>query len=274
MLYNDNKRKKMQNKMIFNSVNKFNIHPNFESKEYCNIIYQNQNLFDKNEDLNKDSDIKSSNINSIEINKKDSDNNELNLGNNDELNSSNNIIVNKNINEENNLNKEKLLNHKVIPLCINNCISWTLKAYINNQNYNKKEIKSNYIFKGKNIFFPNLEFSILNAFNNNLCFDKCFPKNKSIFENKKKILEKIKKESFRQLDELNESKKEDNKNSENASLTSIIESNYPIDNIKKNFNIIDNNLCLKDNVNNIFLLQFDLKNNIDKNIDFRLINDN
>ena len=28
----------------------------------------------------------------------------------------------------------------------------------------KKEFKSNYIFKGKNIFFPNVEFNILNTF--------------------------------------------------------------------------------------------------------------
>ena len=43
----------------------------------------------------------------------------------------------------------------------------------------------------KIFFFPKLEFSVLNAFNNCLCFDKCFPKHKNNFENKKKNIGKI-----------------------------------------------------------------------------------
>ena len=47
-----------------------------------------------------------------------------------------------------------------------------------------------------------------------------------------------------------------------------------IDNNKNNFNIIDNNLCLKENLGNVFLLKFDLKTDLENNNDFRLINDN
>ena len=190
-----------------------------------------------------------------------------------------NININMNINEEINQNeKVKSSNHDIINSCVNNCINWTLKAHINKKNNtnnnNQKEFKSNYIFKGKNIFFTKLDFSVLNAFNNSLCFDRCFPKNKIHFDNKKKIIEKLKQESFRQLKEIDLNKNDSNNECDNASLKNILENNYPIDNNKNNFNIIDNNLCLKENLNNVFLLKFDLKNNIDKNNDFRLINDN
>ena len=185
-----------------------------------------------------------------------------------------------NINEEINQNaKDKFSEHKIVTSCINNCIIWTLKAHINQNknNNNQKEFKSNYIFKGKNSFFPKLDFSVLNAFNNSVCFDRCFPKNKNHFDNKKKIIEKLNQESLNQLKEIDSNKNDSNNENihcDNATLKNILENNYPIDNDKNNFNIIDNNLCLKENLNNVFLLKFDLKNNIDKNNDFRLINDN
>ena len=169
-------------------------------------------------------------------------------------------------------NKTKFANHEIIHECINNCINWTLRAHINKKN--NQNFKFNYTFQGKNVFFPKLEYSILNAMNNSSCFEKCFPKNNN-FENKKKILEKLKQESFAQLNNIDKNKNEKNEKhlSENASLKSILEFKFPIDNSKNNFNIIDNNLCLSENLNNVFLLKFDLKNTNNSN-NFRLINDN
>ena len=119
---------------------------------------------------------------------------------------------------------------------------------------------------------------MLNALNNPLCLEKCFPKNKIKIDGKKKILGKLYRESMRQIKEIDLSKSEsnnENKSFDNASLKDILEKNYPIDNNKNNnFNIIDNNLCLKENLNNVFLLKFDLKNDLNNNDDFRLINDN
>ena len=278
MSYNENKRKKFQTKMILNSVNKFNGLSNSDSKEYANEINQNKDKLDNQKDLNNSSNNEDNFLNPGNEAKNPINNHEINNGKKEDMKdlySPEDININMNINEEMNQNdKIKTSNHEIVSSCINNCIIWTLKANVNNKKTNKKDFKSNYLFKGKNIFFPKLEFSVLNAFNNNLCFEKCFPKHKNNFENKKKILEKLKQESFRQIKDLNTNKNEDNKSFENASIKNIFESNYPIDNNKNNFNIIDNNLCLKDNLNNVFLLQFDLKNNIDKNNDFRLINDN
>jgi hypothetical protein len=278
MSYNENKRKKFQTKMILNSVNKFNGLSKSDSKEYAHKIIQNKDKLDNPKDLNNSSNNADNFLNSGNKAKNLIDNHEIKNGKKEDMKdlySPEDININMNINEEMNQNdKIKSSNHEIVSSCINNCVIWTLKANVNNKKTNKKDFKSNYLFKGKNMFFPKLEFSVLNAFNNNLCFEKCFPKHKNNFENKKKILEKLKQESFRQIKDLNINKNEDNKSFDNASIKNIFESNYPIDNNKNNFNIIDNNLCLKDNLNNVFLLQFDLKNNIDKNNDFRLINDN
>ena len=189
------------------------------------------------------------------------------------------VIINKNdiiLNDHEIIienNKTKTANHEIVPECINNCINWTLRAHIYKKN-NQKDFKYNYTFQGKNIFFPKLEYSILNAMNNSSCFEKCFPNNNN-FENKKKIIEKLKQESMLQLNNIdkNKNEKQDKHLSENASLKSILEFKFPIDNSKNNFNIIDNNLCLNENLNNVFLLKFDLKNSINSN-NFRLINDN
>ena len=218
---------------------------NFNIEESINIQDKNIDLINiVNDELKIES--KDSNIDTIEINK-------------------NEIII------EN--NKTKFPNHEIIPECINNCINWTLRAHINKKN-NQKDYKFNYTFQGKNIFFPKLEYSILNAMNNSSCFEKCFPKNNN-FEIKKKIIEKLKQESMTQINNIDKNKKEKNDKhlSENASLKSILEFKFPIDNTKNNFNIIDNNLCLNENLNNVFLLNFDLKNNVNAST-FRLINDN
>ena len=281
MSFNKNKRKKYKTKLIFNSVNKFNCHSMIESEDNIYNLNQKEDTPYNQKGLNNASNSKINNLNSKNYNNND----KYNYDSDSEKKQGIKDIyfpedINSNINIDEEIyqsDKNKSPNHEIISSCINNCIIWTLKANINNKKANKKDFKSNYVFKGKNIFFPILEFSVLNAFNNSLCFDKCFPMHKNYFDNKKKILEKLKQESLRQLKESNLNKNEfnnDSKSLDNASLKNILESCYPIDNNKSNFNIIDNNLCLKDNLNNVFLLKFDLKNNIDKNIDFRLIDNN
>ena len=238
--------------------------------ELNNDIIKEEN---KNEEINSEKVQKEENFNKIEsqneenkeeliVNEKKSD---LNI---------NKTNININLGQitiEN--NKTKSANHEIIPECINNCINWTLRAHINKKN-NPKEFKYNHNFQGKNLFFPKLEYSILNAMNNSSCFEKCFPKNYN-FENKKKVLEKLKQESIYQINNVdkNMNEKKEKHLSENASLKNILDFKFPIDNSKNNFNIIDNNLCLNENLNNVFLLKFDLKNSINSN-NFRLINDN
>ena len=275
-MQSENKQKNIQTKIILNTINKLNERPKNEVKEH----FQNKNskedslLFNNNTNKCENNKIINSNLLN-ENNKSIFNSNELNKKENtDEI--SEDINSNININKEINYNdKVKYSNHMINNSCVNNCFLWKLKAHINKKNNNQKEFKSNYIFKGNNIFFPKLDFSVLNAFNNSLCFERCFPKNKSIFDNKKRILEKLKQESIRQIKEMNIQNDFSNENNiDNASLKNILGINYPIENNKNNFNIIDNNLCLNENLGNVFLIKFDLKNDLDNNNDFRLINDN
>ena len=104
-----------------------------------------------------------------------------------------NININEVINQAEKDRKEKIQssiiedNHEISNSCINDCITWTLKANINKGKNTIKSFISNYIFEGKNIFFPKLDFGILNALNNPLCLEKCFPTNKIKIDGKKKI---------------------------------------------------------------------------------------
>ena len=188
--------------------------------ELNNDIIKEEN---KNEEINSEKVQKEENFNKIEsqneenkeeliVNEKKSD---LNI---------NKTNININLGEitiEN--NKTKSANHEIIPECINNCINWTLRAHINKKN-NPKEFKYNHNFQGKNLFFPKLEYSILNAMNNSSCFEKCFPKNYN-FENKKKVLEKLKQESIYQINNVdkNMNEKKEKHLSENASLKNILD---------------------------------------------------
>ena len=251
-----NHKNKLQ--FILNNINKFNINFTKEKSQsdyrvtqasgnnYSNqtfpLIHENEQ--NKNEEKKEDK--KGSKPPQDDINK--------------------NININEVINQVEKDRKEKkqssiLDNHKIVNSCINDCVTWTLKAKINKGKNNNKSFISNYIFEGKNIFFPKLDFGVLNALNNPLCLEKCFPKNKIKIDGKKKILGKLYRESMRQIKEIDLSKSEsnnENKSFDNASLKDILEKNYPIDNNKNNnFNIIDNNLCLKENLNNVFLLKFD-----------------
>ena len=275
MQSSENKQNKIQTKIIFNSINKFNECPKTEVKKDFQNYNSKEDNFSNNNCSNKSQNSKGNILNSLNINKKIFNDNELDNKDKKDTYKSEDININMNINEERNQNSRiRFQNHNIINSCINNCIVWTLKAHINKKKPNQKEFKSNYLFKGNNLFFPKLDFSILNAFNNSLCFYRCFPKNKALFENAKKSFEKLKQESLKQIKDINNQNdfSHDN-NSDNASLENILENNYPIEN-KNNYNIIDNNLCLKENLDNVFLLKFDLKNDLDNNNDFRLINDN
>ena len=245
-----------------NIISKSIIEFSFKESNKTNYKYNN-----KNEDTtNKDS---SSSQNYIDNSKK------LKEIKND-LYTPEDININMNINEEIHLNDKINKNHEISPTCINECIVWTLKAQINSgksNNNNQKDSKNNYTFEGQSIFFPKLEFSVLNAFNNSLCFEKCFDNsNKTYFDNKKKILIKLKQESSKQIKDI-DIKNYITNSSENACIKDVLENEYPINN-KNNFNILDNNLCLKQNLANVFLLKFDLINEHNKNNDFRAINDN
>ena len=255
----NNQRQESNIKFYENDLNQ-----NFVKEEKKDeILYINDEA--QNPSFNKIENSNNENKDKINVNKSIEQINEPKI-----TNKSNIDIISNEIEIEN--NKTKFANHETIPECINNCINWTLRAHINKKN--NQNFKLNYNFQGKNIFFPKLEYSILNAMNNSACFEKCFPKNNN-FENKKKILEKLRQESLFQLNSLDKCKNEKHEKhlSENASLKKILEVKFPIDNSKNNFNIIDNNLCLNENLNNVFLLTFDLKN-INNSYNFRLINDN
>ena len=279
-------QKKMKTKLILNNINKFNEISKNQNIEKNQRIFINTHIDNNDKDSNNERKSKNNILNLENKEEKDTYKEELNKENKektqnnyspDDINKNINIneVINQTENEK--LKSSNFVYHETNSSCINNCFIWTLKAHVNKKNTTVKDFKSNYSFQGKNIFFEKLDFSVLNALNNPLCFDRCFPKNKVNFDNKKKILEKLKQESSRQLKEIDINKNEsnnDNKNGDNASLKNILENNYPIDNSKNNFNIIDNNLCLKENLNNVFLLKFDLKNDVVNNNDFRLINDN
>ena len=167
--------------------------------------------------------------------------------------------------EEGNLNIESIeLNndkHKQIPSCLNNCISWKLKAEIKNEK-SKNEIIKEYEFNGKSLFFKKLEASILNILQNNTS-------NYNTNFLKENCLNQLEIESKNQLN-VNKLKE----SSLNVSIKDFLNINFPIDNSEFNFMIIDANLGVIENLNNIFFLEFDLTNgNNNNNIDLRCLND-
>ena len=131
--------------------------------------------------------------------------------------------------------------HKQIPLCLNNCVKWDLRAEIKNEKA-KNEITKEYKFQGKSLFFKKLEASILNILHNNTSNYN----NNFLNEN---YLNKLEKESKNQL---NYSKlKEPSSPSpslNNISIRDFLNINFPIDNSEFNFMIIDANLGVLENL--------------------------
>ena len=164
---------------------------------------------------------------------------------------------------------EKKETHNLNENCINECINWTLKAEIKEKkSENKKKCK----FEGKSVFFNELDFSILNTLNKSTNIGKCFKKNVFTNDNNnnykninEKIVNQLKNESIKQINEIKNSNK-------SKIINDILNHKYPLDNSKCNFDIINANLCIKENLKKIFLLKFDLKNAENSEI-LRKIND-
>jgi len=192
--------------------------------------------------------------------------------------------INKNLNENNinnNINnkvekeeKEEKEKHKLNYNCLNECTKWILNIEIKNKSQPQYPIdfKSQYEFQGSSIFFKKLEQSLINGLHNPQNLISSHYKNMPY----KLILDSIKTESNKRLELINQSSLE-----QNNSLKELINYSFPIDNSKSNYFFINTNLSMKENLNNIFLIEFDLENiNTNDNLsnnkeeqDFRKIND-
>ena len=207
----------------------------------------------------------------------------------------------KNNSTEININKKTSKNIDHIPnsLCLNSCFHWTLKAQIKSKHELPNHFKTKYKFDGSSSYFRKLDYSLLNILHNSLNMTK-WNLNSSANNDNQELLNKIKYESENQLkNNTNNRNKISNSpiiGSEKSSIKEILNINYPIDNTKFNYSIIDANLSIKDNLHNIFLLEFDLnqiqeekntqtnsieeetknqgKSNMKNNLDLRKIDDN
>ena len=151
--------------------------------------------------------------------------------------------------------------HKLCPTCLNNCFKWELKAEIRGKRPFPKNFKSKYTFPGKSVFFKKLDFSILNTLHNSLNMTKYNSSTNNLqYINTHDILEHIKSESINKLNNITSNKIPSSplKDNTTSSIRELLNINYPIDNTKFNYSIIDANLCIKDNLKNLFLLEFDL----------------
>ena len=136
-----------------------------------------------------------------------------------------------------NLNKSALkfysTKHKFKPSCFNTCVDWTLTvSFLHDKiNYSNK-------IKGNNLFFRSLEKSTLNELTSQGGL-----KHKNIYESP----------TFSDLSNFQL------KNNEN--FNELLNIKFPINNKTFNYMIIDANLAIKENLQNIFLIEFDLLNN-------------
>ena len=123
--------------------------------------------------------------------------------------------------------------HKFKPSCFNTCVDWTLTvSFLHDKvNYSNK-------IKGNNLFFRTLEKSALNELTSQGGL-----KNKNIYESP----------TFSDLS--NSQLKNVNEN-----FDELLNIKFPINNKTFNYMIIDANLAIKENLQNIFLIEFDLLN--------------
>ena len=124
--------------------------------------------------------------------------------------------------------------HKFTPSCFNTCVDWTLNvSFLHDKvNYSNK-------IKGNNLFFRTLEKSALNELT-----AQGGLKHKNIYESP----------TFSDLS--NSQLKNVNEN-----FDELLNIKFPINNKTFNYMIIDANLAIKENLQNIFLIEFDLLNN-------------
>ena len=123
--------------------------------------------------------------------------------------------------------------HKFKPSCFNTCVDWTL-----NVSFLQDKINYSNKIKGNNLFFRSLEKSTLNELTSQGGL-----KHKNIYESP----------TFSDLSNLQL------KNNEN--FNELLNIKFPINNKTFNYMIIDANLAIKENLQNIFLIEFDLLNN-------------
>ena len=228
-----------------------------EEKRNEQIIKNNEkeNNSDKNNNIdiiNQNKDIKiqkNENNKNLEEEKKNNENNEDDLDRKDS-------------NESKKSNKsQKEGKHKLCPSCLNNCFKWELKAEIKGKRAFPKNFKSKFNFLGESAFFKKLDFSILNALHNSLSMTKWNISANNLQQiDTRETLENIKTESINRLNNLSSNKIPSSpiKDNTSSSVRELLNINYPIDNTKFNYSIIDANLCIKDNLKNLFLLVFDL----------------
>ena len=124
--------------------------------------------------------------------------------------------------------------HKFKPSCFNTCVDWTLNvSFLHDKiNYSSK-------IKGNNLFFKSLEKSALNELT-----AQGGLKHKNIYESP----------TFSDLSNLQ-------LKNVNENFDELLNIKFPINNKTFNYMIIDANLAIKENLQNIFLIEFDLMNN-------------
>ena len=174
----------------------------------------------------------------------------------------NNIISDENgLNRQESKESKKSEKHKSCPSCLNKCMKWTIKAEIKSKHQCPKDFKSKYTFDGTSVFFKKLDYSILNILHNSISMTKLNNISNDLKNiDPQEMLEKIKNDSNNKLNNFPTNKIPSSPVKDNftSSIREILNINYPIDNTKFNYSIIDANLCIKDNLKNIFLLEFDL----------------
>ena len=279
------------NEIVKSKENKNEVVP--IGQEITNNDIQNQKPKEDNETISKNI-INGENINKIDNQNNENKNNNKNdfSENGDNQNKSNksekieiNIekIEEKNCLLENNVEEKKALtnieredkdlkskneiNHNINPSCLNECIQWTLNTEIKSKNQSQQnENKSQYLLNGTSIYFKKLEQSLLNSLHNPQNISSSFYRN-MLYQG---IIDSIKDESDKKLNTSNQN-----------SYEQLFNLNYPLDNTKSNYAIIDSNLSFKENLNNIFLIEFNLdqinqenNSNQDNQFFFRKINDN
>ena len=290
---NDNKNsinsKLIEEKSIKNEIiitkNQENIN-NTKDNIDINILKENQkeeNIIIQENMINKED----SNINENQNNNKETDNNKVlaeNYNNQNKIEQNNNQEnnnnqdnedvdkdVNINIKKEEKEKEKEEEKHTLNYSCLNKCIQWSLNIDIKSkpQSQFPSDFKSQYLFQGSSIFFNKLEQSLINSLHN--------PQNiaSSLYKNMpyQLILESIKSESNKKLELINQTSLE-----KSNILKDLLNYSFPIDNTKPNYFFINANLSMKDNLKNIFLIEFNLEQNKEEEDnnneqDFRKIND-
>ena len=255
--FNEDNGNKLNNEGIEENIseNKKNDENNSTKEINPEKNENNKIIEDKNEKIDKEKNIEKKEKENLK-NKDIKENIENNVKDNNE-----NELKSKISKESQKSKSEKEEKHKPCPLCLNNCIKWTLNAEIKGRRPFPKDFKSKYTFIGTSVFFKKIDFSILNTLHNSLSNTKWNISSNSLpHVNTQEILEHIKSESFNKLNNnsTNENKTPASPIKDNSSLKELLNINYPIDNTKFNYSIIDANLGIKDNLKNLFLLEFDL----------------